>query len=96
MADNRVDIDLFLGEADWLGRGVGPAALEILLARLANEGAPLAGLCPSVENAVAIRAFAKAGFRKLRQIDDPSVGRCWVLVVKPGTSGICTLRNRHG
>jgi aminoglycoside 6'-N-acetyltransferase len=79
--DGAVDIDILIGEPAWVGRGVGPAALRSLLERLAQGGAPpLAGLCPSVDNAAAIRAFGKAGFRKLREVDDPVVGRCWVLV----------------
>jgi aminoglycoside 6'-N-acetyltransferase len=76
------DIDLFLGEPEWLGRGVGPTALRLLLARLGDDGVPLAGLCPSVENFVAIRAFEKAGFGKLREFNDPSVGQCWVLTIE--------------
>lgn len=57
-------------------------ALRLLLERLRKQKkGPLAGLCTSIENAVAIRCFEKAGFRKLRQYDDPTYSRCWVLVV---------------
>ena len=90
-----VDIDLFLGEPDWLGRGVGPPALRILLTRLAGEGVPLAGLCPSVENVVAIRAFEKAGFRRLREFDDPSTGRCCVLTIRPAPPTQALERTAH-
>ncbi len=77
--EHAVDIDIFIGERDWLGRGVGPRALTLLLERLAARGAPLAGLCTSVDNAVAIRAFEKAGFTRLCRYQDPEFGPCWVL-----------------
>ena len=78
--DRSIDIDLFIGENDRLGKGVGSAALRALYDRLSREtDAPLAGVCTSIKNAAAIRAFEKAGFRKLRQYDDPCYGRCWVL-----------------
>jgi len=35
-----VDIDVMIGEADWMGRGVGPQALLLLTARLHR-------VCPS-------------------------------------------------
>jgi aminoglycoside 6'-N-acetyltransferase len=80
--EGAIDIDIFLGEPEWLGRGVGSTVLRILLEqRLRREAdAPLAGLCTSVENVAAIRAFEKAGFRKLREFEDPIYGRCWLLV----------------
>jgi hypothetical protein len=31
---------------------------------------------------VAIRAFEKAGFTRLRQYDDPIYGRCWVMTAQ--------------
>lgn len=79
--DGAIDIDILLGEPSWLGRGVGSTALRLLLERLRNQKkGPLAGLCTSIENAVAIQCFEKAGFRKLRQYDDPTYRRCWVFV----------------
>lgn len=79
--DGAVDIDLFVGESSWLGCGVGSAALRLLPKWLRRQGkALLAGMCVSINNAGAIRASEKAGFHKLRQCDDPTYGRCWVLV----------------
>jgi len=63
-----VDIDILIGEADCVGRGLGPKALALLLDWLrADPTVPLAGLTPSVENLIAQRAYEKAGFRKLRE-----------------------------
>ena len=79
--DGAVDIDILIGEPAQVGRGIGPAALRLLLGRLAAEAdVPLAGMVTSVENHAAIRAYEKAGFHRLRQFDDPAYGRCWVLV----------------
>ncbi|MEZ4725923.1 MAG: GNAT family N-acetyltransferase [Caldilineaceae bacterium] len=35
--DQTVDIDIFIGEADYLGQGIGPAALELLLKQIKEE-----------------------------------------------------------
>jgi RimJ/RimL family protein N-acetyltransferase len=74
---NAVDIDLLLGEAEYLGKGLGPAGLEELVVRLrANPEIPLAGLTSSVDNANAHRAFEKAGFHIARQYSPPGFGLC--------------------
>lgn len=77
---NSVDIDLLLGETAYLGRGIGPAALNDLAAQLKQEGnVPLLGLTTSVNNHRAHRAFAKAGFRISRQYDPNGLGICHLM-----------------
>lgn len=66
-----VDIDILIGEADYVGCGVGPKALALLLARLRGEGVRFAGLATSISNHAAIGAFEKAGFRFFRDFEDP-------------------------
>ena len=61
-------IDMFLGEAA-LGRGHGAALLGLLARRLMEEGAPLVAIDPDPENARAIRAYEKAGFRIDRPVE---------------------------
>lgn len=41
----------------------------------------------SVANGSAPRAFAKAGFRRLRQYDDPEYGRFWVMLHSASSAG---------
>ena len=78
--DHSIDVDIFIGEPSELHRGAGPAALELLVRQLVDTTtAPLAGLCTSVDNAAAIRAFEKAGFDPLTSYDDPVFGPCHVM-----------------
>lgn len=77
-----VDIDIAIGDLNFIGRGVGSAALRILLADLANDpSVSTIMLVTSLENHVALRAFEKAGFRRLREFDDGPYGMSWVLTL---------------
>jgi aminoglycoside 6'-N-acetyltransferase len=83
IAEGSIDVDLMIGELAHVGKGVGPCALQILLEQLAEDASvPLVGVCTSVENTRAIRAFEKAGFSRLREYDDPELGRCWFMVAR--------------
>ena len=76
-----IDIDLFIGEAAWRGRSLATPILHQLTARLSHETqAPAAGLCTSVNNHIAHRAFTKAGFTNTTQYDDPEFGHCYVFL----------------
>jgi aminoglycoside 6'-N-acetyltransferase len=77
-----VDIDILIGEPEFLGRGVGPRALALVLARLRAEGVGCAGLGTSTSNRAAIRAFEKAGFRAFRDFEDPEFGPCRYMVTQ--------------
>ncbi len=71
-----VDIDILIGDPAFLGSGIGPQALALLLAKLRDDGATDAGLATSLLNRAAARAFEKAGFRLFREFDDPEYGPC--------------------
>ncbi len=80
-----VDIDVFIGDLDFIDRGVGPRSLSLLLARLRVDSlVTAAGVGTSVSNERAIRAFEKAGFRLFREFQDPEFGSCWYMVVEVG------------
>lgn len=73
-------IDLFIGDADLIGQGHGPAILGAFLPiGFARYGVELCVIGPSKANTSAIRAYEKAGFRYLREyreqdtIDPPHV-----------------------
>jgi aminoglycoside 6'-N-acetyltransferase len=82
LPEDLVDIDILIGEPELLGRGVGPRALVLLLAKLHGEGVGFAGLGTSTSNRVAIRAFEKAGFRLFRDFEDPESGPCKYMVAQ--------------
>ena len=82
LPEDLVDIDILIGEPELLGRGVGPRALVLLLAKLRGEGVGFAGLGTSTSNRVAIRAFEKAGFRLFRDFEDPESGPCKYMVAQ--------------
>lgn len=56
-------LDLYIGELDMLGQGHGSALLRQHVEDLFSHGAPAAGIDPHPDNAPAIRAFEKAGFK---------------------------------
>jgi len=64
LPEDLVDIDVLIGEPEFIDRGVGPRSLSLLLARLrVDPFVTIAGVGTSVSNERAIRAFEKAGFR---------------------------------
>jgi len=78
-----MDIDIYLGEPDYVGQGIGTVALRILLAMLTAEpDVPAAGMSVSLENAAAIRCYEKAGFQKHVQYQDPDFGPCWIMMTR--------------
>ncbi len=82
--DDVIDIDIAIGEADLVGRGVGSRALSILRERLERGGARTVMLATSVDNSRAVRAYEKAGFARRRQFVDTDGGAYWLMMWKAG------------
>lgn len=82
LPEDLVDIDILIGEPELLGRGIGPRALVLLLAKLRDEGVGFVGLGTSTSNRVAIRAFEKAGFHLFKDFEDPEFGPCKYMVAE--------------
>ena len=62
-------VDVFLGEPDLWGKGIGTQALRMVVRHLLEEvGAKEVVITPFAHNARAIRSYEKAGFRKERLI----------------------------
>lgn len=75
------DVDILIGEPEFVGRGIGPKALLVLLSQLRQRrDVPLVGLTTSVHNLSAQRAYNKVGFRILREYSPPGYGRCYLMV----------------
>jgi aminoglycoside 6'-N-acetyltransferase len=68
-----VGIDLFIGEADLIGKGHGPALIRAFLRDVAfpRYGVDLCVIGPTRSNTAAIRAYEKAGFRFLKIYLEP-------------------------
>ncbi len=78
---NAVDVDLLIGEPQYTGKGVGPAALHILIGRLREDPSlPLVGLTSSIKNVYAHKAFEKAGFHIVRQYAPEGFGLCHLFI----------------
>lgn len=70
-----VDIDIMIGEAETVGRGVGSAAIGLVAeAALSDPAVPFVMACAGVDNLASQRAFAKAGFVPDRVFDDEPHG----------------------
>lgn len=73
-APGTLGIDLFIGEEDHLGRGIGVAVIEAFAARLFAQGAPVIVIDPNLANHRAVRAYEKVGFRAFAQFEDQKRG----------------------
>ena len=70
---NASDPDVFIGENSFRGRGFGPLMLkrflkEVVFTRYNTDNCLVT---PLMDNRIAIRAYEKAGFRKVRLLDHP-------------------------
>ena len=84
-------VDIFVGEPDMIGAGVGSRAIDLLCTTLfADHGASSVALLTAVGNEQAQRAYEKAGLRKVRRALDTDVkdGRrveSWLMVREKAT-----------
>jgi len=84
---SAIDIDIIIGEADAVGRGVGSSAIRLVVdAAFSDPAVPFVMACARLDNLASQRAFAKAGFRKDREFDDVPDGR-HVLMVRQRQEG---------
>ncbi len=63
LPSDTIGVDLSLGEAEALSRGIGSAALAAFVRRLRAEGHHRIIIDPDPANRRAVRAYMKAGFR---------------------------------
>ncbi|MBT8462973.1 MAG: acetyltransferase [Gemmatimonadetes bacterium] len=76
---DHVDVDILIGEPEAMGRGVGPCALLLVLARLGSIGVSSVGLGTSRANQRARRAFEKADFRLFREFEEGGRAMCYLI-----------------
>jgi RimJ/RimL family protein N-acetyltransferase len=82
--EQTAGLDLFIGEAALVGRGLGSEVIRlfvdgVVFARAATRSCVAD---PDVRNTASIRSFENAGFLRVRDFHDPNDGRLHVLVCK--------------
>jgi aminoglycoside 6'-N-acetyltransferase len=84
--ENTFGIDLFIGEPELVGRGVGTRVVSLICEHLERErGASAIALTTETTNHRAQRAYENAGFVKVRQVLDTDTRDgervwCWLMV----------------
>ena len=68
LPSHAVGIDLSIGEADKLSKGIGSAVLRRFVENLKAEGHTAIIIDPDPANARAVRAYTKAGFRPIPEL----------------------------
>ena len=69
--DGTRGIDQMIGVPDMIGRGHGSAFIRVFIEDLLTTGTPRVVTDPDPDNARAIKAYEKAGFRKDHLVDTP-------------------------
>lgn len=78
LPDDAVGVDLSIGPATLLSRGIGSRALADFVALLRTEGHSTIIIDPDPRNHRAVRAYAKAGFRPIPEFRDRA-GNCLLM-----------------
>jgi aminoglycoside 6'-N-acetyltransferase len=75
-------VDLFIAEEELIGKGLGTEVLRSFVRDVVFADPATTGCIadPDVRNAASIRAFEKAGFRRVGEFFDPSDGEMHALV----------------
>lgn len=73
-------IDWYIGESDYVGRGIGTRTLELFLKTHVFTNFDNVFVDPDTPNVAAIRAYEKAGFKKINQAPSSKI----TLMIKEG------------
>jgi aminoglycoside 6'-N-acetyltransferase len=91
LEDQELDtwaIDLFIGEPELWGRGIGTQALGLIIEHLfCGLGAEQIVIDPQMDNERAVRAYEKCGFRKVKllpehELHDGEWHDCWLMEIR--------------
>lgn len=81
-------IDMFIGEPEHWGHGIGTRALSALVAYIFAElGAGTIVIDPHADNPRAIRSYEKCGFRKVKpllehELHEGALRDCWLMAIE--------------
>ena len=88
LAPEAVGVDLSIGDADKLSQGIGSAALTAFVAYLRGLGHETIIIDPDPANARAVRAYAKAGFRPVPQLEGRTGAEALIMQFDPKANEI--------
>lgn len=74
LPEGSVGVDISIGDADQLSKGLGSAALTAFVERLRAEGHSRIIIDPDPANLRAVRAYQKAGFRPMPEFEGRTKG----------------------
>ena len=69
LPSDAIGVDLSIGDAGDLSKGLGSAALKSFVSMLREEGFQTIIIDPDPANGRAVRAYEKAGFRPIRELE---------------------------
>jgi len=69
LPSDAVGIDLSIGDPEKLSQGIGSRALSAFVRKLRDDGIETIIIDPSPDNARAVRAYRKAGFRPIPELE---------------------------
>lgn len=72
--ENAAGLDLFIGDPNFLHKGLGPEIMKRFLSEIvfARAGVESCVVGPELQNATAIRAYEKAGFNYVHTVQFPN------------------------
>jgi len=79
-----VGVDLSIGDPDRLSKGIGSRALSAFVRKLRDEGFETIVIDPDPNNARAVRAYWKAGFRPIPELEGRT-GDALIMQYDPNT-----------
>jgi len=80
LPESLAAIDFYIGETEFLGRGLGAAAVQLFLTQHVFESYNACFVDPDSVNLHAIRSYEKAGFHKIKEI--PELVVTWMVYRK--------------
>jgi aminoglycoside 6'-N-acetyltransferase len=81
LPNNCAAVDLYIGEAGYLNKGIGSKALNQFLESHVFQSYDYVFVDPDATNIAAIRAYEKAGFKIIQEVDNGKV--TWMIKNKP-------------
>jgi aminoglycoside 6'-N-acetyltransferase len=85
---DTVGVDLSIGDAGQLSRGIGSSALTKFVAGLRRQGYTNIIIDPNPANGRAVRAYSKAGFRPVPRLEGRTGGDVLIMRHDPNANGL--------